>query len=97
MKKILATLAVLVALPASAALADTECNVPPEQRQSFVALAEMADDFGWSIHKVEIDDGCYELRVTDRGGNLLKVTLDPETLDVVEGKVKRFSTEAPRR
>lgn len=97
MKTTLATFALIAALPATAALADTECNVPPEQRQSFVALAELADDFGWSIHKMEIDDGCYELRVTDQGGNVLKVTLDPETLDVVEGKVKRFSTEAPRQ
>lgn len=41
---------------------------------------------------MEIDDGCYELRVTDEGGNVLRVKLDLETLDVVGGKVKRFGT-----
>jgi hypothetical protein len=39
---------------------------------------------------MKIDDGCYELRVTDASGNILKVKIDPATLEVVDGKVKRF-------
>ena len=92
MKKILTVLAFSMAMPATAAIAGVACDVPAEKRQSFVALVELADEFGWAIDKIKIDDGCYELHVTDEGGNVLKVKLDPETLDVVEGKVKRFGT-----
>lgn len=90
MKKTLAMLAFLAALPVTAALAGEKCDVPPEQRQSFEALGRLAGDFGWTIDKMKIDDGCYELRVTDTSGNVLKVKIDPATLDVVDGKVKRF-------
>lgn len=90
MKKTVAMLAFLVALPATAALADEKCDVPPEQRQSFEALGKLAGDFGWTIDRMKIDDGCYELRVTDGSGNVLKVKIDPATLNVVDGKIKRF-------
>lgn len=90
MKKKLAMLAFLAALPATAALAGEKCDVPPEQRQSFEALTQLTGDFGWMINKMKIDDGCYELRVTDGSGNVLKVKIDPATLEVIDGKVKRF-------
>jgi hypothetical protein len=90
MKKTVTMLAFLAAMPATAALAGEKCNVPPERRQSFEALGRLAGDFGWTIDKMKIDDGCYELRVTDGSGNVLKVKIDPATLDVVDGKVKRF-------
>lgn len=90
MKKTLAMLAFLVALPATTALAAEKCDVLPEQRQSFEALAQLAGDFGWTIDKMKIDNGCYELHVTDGSGNVLKVRVDPATLEVVDGKVKRL-------
>ncbi len=90
MKKTLVMLAFLAALPATAALAGEKCDVMPEQRQSLEALSKLAGDFGWAIDKMKIDDGCYELRVTDGSGNVLKVKIDPVTLDVIDGKVKRF-------
>jgi len=90
MKKTVAMLAFLAALPATAALAGEKCDVSPGQRQSFEALGKLAGDFGWTIDKMKIDDGCYELRVTDGSGNILKVKIDPATLDVVDGKVKRL-------
>ncbi len=90
MKKTLAMLAFLVALPVTAAFAGEKCDVQPEQRQSFEALGKLAGDFGWTIDKMKIDDGCYELHVTDGSGNVLKVKIDPATLDVVDGKVERF-------
>ena len=83
-------LALLAALPATAALAGETCNVPPQQRQSFEALGRLASDFGWTIDRMKIDDGCYELRVTDASGNVLKGKIDPATREVVDGSVKRF-------
>src|SRR5690606_38980101 len=77
MRTTFAMLALLTALPATAAFAGETCNVPPQQRQSFEALGRLAGDFGWTIDRMKIDDGCYELRVTDASGNVLKVKIDP--------------------
>lgn len=90
MRKTLAVLALLAALPATSAFAGEVCDVPPQKRQSFETLGKLAGDFGWTIDKMKIDDGCYELRVTDTSGNVLKVKIDPATLEVVDGSVKRF-------
>lgn len=46
---------------------------------------------------MEIDNGCYELRVTDENGNVLKVKVDPETMKVVAGKVKRYGDGTPAK
>lgn len=69
MKTMLTTLAFLAALPATAALADDDdCKAPATQAQSWEAVTQLANDYGWTIHWMEMDDGCYELRVTDVGG-----------------------------
>ncbi|KAB2663219.1 PepSY domain-containing protein [Brucella tritici] len=94
MRKTLAVLALLATLPATAAFAGEVCDVPPQKRQSFEALGKLAGDFGWTIDKMKIDDGCYELRVTDASGNVLKVKIDPATLEVVDGSVKRFGDDS---
>ena len=94
MRKTLAVLALLAVLPATAAFAGEACDVPPQKRQSFEALGKLAGDFGWTIDKMKIDDGCYELRVTDTSGNVLKVKIDPATLEVVDGSVKRFGDDS---
>ncbi len=94
MKPAFAMLVMLVALPASAAWAGERCDVPPQRRQSFEALGRLAGDFGWSIDRMKIGNGCYELRVTDASGNVLKVKINPATLEVVDGSVKRFGDES---
>jgi hypothetical protein len=88
------TLALLAVLPVSAALASETCDVASEKRQSFEALAKLASDFEWTVEGMKTDDNCYELRVIDAGGNVLKVKIDPATLDVVDGKVKRFGDDS---
>lgn len=93
MKMPFTMLALLAILPTGAALAGETCAVPSEKRQSFQALAQLAADFEWTVDKMKIDDGCYELRVTDASGNVLKVKVDPATLNVVDGKVKRFGDD----
>ncbi len=99
MKKSLTMLALLAMLPAGAALAGEACDVPLEKRQSVEALAKLASDFEWTIDRMKIDDGCYELRVSDASGNILKVKFDPATLEAVDGEVVRFGDDGgtPRK
>lgn len=91
MKTILTATAFALAIPAGVALADEKCNVPTENMQSWESLIQLTEEFGWSISKMKLDDGCYELNVIDQGGNYLKMTVDPATLEVIDGKVKRWS------
>jgi len=91
MKTLLTATAIALALPAGAALADVKCDVPTENMQSWESLIQLTEEFGWSISKMKLDDGCYELNVIDQGGNYLKMTVDPATLDVIDGRVKRWS------
>lgn len=97
MKKSLAIIACLVALPVSAVLAnDTSCRVSAEQVQPWEAVIELTRDYMWTIGSMKIDDGCYVLKITDPGGNTIRATLDPVTLDVIDAKIKWFDSE-PRR
>ncbi|MCB1445276.1 MAG: PepSY domain-containing protein [Rhizobiaceae bacterium] len=91
MKTILTAAALALGIPAGAALADGKCNVPAGSAQSWTTLVQLTDAFGWTVSKMELDRGCYELHVIDQGGNHLKMIVDPGTFDVIDGKVKRWS------
>jgi len=91
MKTLLTATALALAIPAGAALADVRCDVPTTDIQPWESLIQLTEEFGWSISKMELDDGCYELHVIDQSGNYLKMTVDPVTLDVIDGRVKRWS------
>ena len=83
MRKILTMLAFLAALPASAALADEGCFVPMADWQPREAVAELAKSKGWTVRRIKIDDGCYEIKGTDQAGKRIEVTIHPATLEVI--------------
>ena len=85
-------IAVIIALTASgAALADDDCRRPMAEWQSREAVTAHVTALGVTAERLRIDDGCYELNVIDQGGNHLEMIVDPQTLDVIDGKVERWS------
>lgn len=84
MRKTLTILAFLTVLPAGAALADDDCFVPMADWQPREAVAEFALAQGWEVRRIKIDDGCYEIKGTDREGRRIEATVDPGTLQVIE-------------
>jgi hypothetical protein len=44
----------------------------------------MAEEKGWPLRRIKIDDGCYELRGRDAKGREIEVKVDPATLKVLE-------------
>lgn len=83
MRKTLMLIAFLGLLPASVALADDDCFVPMADWQPREAVAKLAKDKGWTVRRIKIDDGCYEIDGRDAAGHRIEVTIHPATLSVI--------------
>lgn len=85
-KLLIAALGLGAVTVAGAALADRRCDARVADWQPRSAVVKMAEDKGWQVERIHIDDGCYALRVTDAQGQRMKVMVDPATLAVVATK-----------
>jgi hypothetical protein len=79
MKKTLTIIGFLAVFTAGAALADDDCFVPMADWQPRDAVAMLAEENGWTVRRIKIDDGCYEI-----DGRAIEVTVHPATLEVIE-------------
>jgi hypothetical protein len=84
MMKTIAILSILVAVPAGAALASDDCFVPMADWQPREAVARLAKEKGWTVRRIKIDDGCYEIDGRDAAGRRIEVKVHPATLQVIE-------------
>ncbi len=86
MKKTLTilTFLTLTAFPIGAAFASDKCLVPMADWQPREAVAQLAKEKGWSVRRIKIDDGCYEIKGRDAQGRQIEVKIDPATLEVIE-------------
>lgn len=62
--------------------------------QSREGVAQLANDRGWTITSMEIDDGCYEVKVTDVGGNTIEAKIDPATFEAIKAKLMHVAPVA---
>lgn len=85
-KILIATLGLAGVVTAGAAYADKRCDTRVSDWRPRSAVVQMAESKGWQVDRIHVDDGCYELRVTDADGQRLKVKVDPATLDIVSLK-----------
>ncbi len=84
MKKASTILSFLAVFPAGVALADEDCFVPMANWQPRDAVARLAEGNGWTVRRIKIDDGCYEIDGHDAAGRRIEVTVHPATLEVIE-------------
>lgn len=84
MRKTLTILGLVMALPAGQALADEGCFVPMSDWQPRAAVVKLAQDKGWSVRRIKIDDGCYEIDGKDATGQSFEATVHPATLEVLK-------------
>lgn len=73
-----------LALVAAPALAGDDCAVPMTDWQPREAVVKLAEENGWELRRIRIDDGCYEVIGRDAEGRSIEVKLDPATLAVIE-------------
>lgn len=89
MKKMVLAVAVLLSpFAAGMALADDDCHTAMSEWQPRQAAVTMAEEFGWDVRRVKVDDGCYEVKGRDADGNEVEAKLDPGTLALVALQVK---------
>ncbi|WP_417806771.1 PepSY domain-containing protein [Thioclava sp.] len=88
MKKTLTILSFLAVLPAGMAIAEDDCFVPMANWQPREAVARLAQENNWTVRRIKIDDGCYEIDGTDAEGRSIEATVHPETLQVIEIEYK---------
>ena len=69
-------------------MADDDCVVPMADWQPRDAVLRMAADKGWSVRRIKIDDGCYEIDGRDAEGRGIEVTVSPGDLQVIEIEYK---------
>lgn len=84
MKKTLTIIAFLAVLPSAVALADDDCFVPMADWQPRDAVERLAKENGWSVRRIKIDDGCYEIDGSDAEGRRIEVTVHPSTLELID-------------
>lgn len=96
MKKTLTILTFLTLLPAGAALADDDCFVPMANWQPREAVARLAEQNGWTVRRIKIDDGCYEIDGNDAAGRRVEVKVHPATLQVIEIEYKNDGDRSRR-
>jgi hypothetical protein len=87
--KLFPIVVVLTALVCSARTsAHVDCTDPVEQWKPRDSLRQEVEKNGWTIQRIKVDDGCYEVRAVDRNGNKVKAKYSPATL-----KLRSFEVE----
>jgi hypothetical protein len=71
--------AVLLSLSLSGyAVADEDCSDPVADWQPRETLRQQVQQqYGWSVQRIKVDDGCYEIRGLDRKGNAIEASYSP--------------------
>jgi hypothetical protein len=93
-----AILASALVSPAAQARED-DCKVLMAQWQPREAVEQMAKAQGWTVRRIKVDDGCYQIRGIDADGREISVKVDPGSLAIVRMKHKngRGDGDAGRR
>lgn len=73
-------LGVFLSLPGVAALADDDCNDPIARWQPRETLRQQLEAEGWTIYRIKVDDGCYEVKGVDPQGVAAKASYSPASL-----------------
>jgi hypothetical protein len=80
--KLIITTACAGLLATAQVWADDSCADPVADWQPRELLRQQVEQLGWSVQRIKVDDGCYEVRATDRLGNKLAAKYAPASLQI---------------
>lgn len=69
-------------------LADDDCTDPVANWQPREVLRQQLEQQGWTVQRIKVDDGCYEVRGVDNNGNKFKAKFAPASLKIQKLKIK---------
>jgi len=77
----IASAVLLTLLLSGYAVADEDCSDPVSDWQPReTLLQQVQQQYGWSVQRIKVDDGCYEIRGLDRKGNVIEANYAPASL-----------------
>lgn len=82
-KGILPTVTLAMMAATSAQAWDDDCDVPIRNWKDRSAVLALAEEQGWRLKHIKIDDGCYEVYGTDQTGRRFEAKIDPATLEII--------------
>ena len=65
-------------------MADDDCVDPIADWQPRDALRQQLEQQGWTVKRIKVEDGCYEVRGIDSAGNKFKARYAPASLQIRE-------------
>jgi len=90
-RKILTAAMIAPMLAAPVYAGNRECYVPMKDWQSRTDVVQFVEAKGWTVVRVRIDDGCYEVFVTDADGVDFELRMDPRNLEILSSEVETFT------
>ncbi|MDI1253173.1 PepSY domain-containing protein [Thermomonas sp.] len=83
MKPLILASTVLASLVFSGtAMAGNDCTDPVADWQPREVLRQQLEQHGWTVQRIKVDDGCYEVRGIDKIGNAFKAKYAPASLRI---------------
>ena len=73
-------LSISLLLMSGTAMADDDCNDPVANWQPRENLREKLEAEGWTVHRIKVDDGCYEVKGFDSHGVRAEASFAPASL-----------------
>lgn len=70
------------------ALAAENCTDPVADWQPRERLRQQVEKQGWTVQRIKVDDGCYEVRGADRKGNSVEAEYAPSSLRIRSLKIE---------
>ena len=83
---LLATAATLALATAAQAHGEISCDVPREERKPRVELQKMLKAQGWTVRKLKIYKGCYEVYGFDDKDQPVEAFFHPKTFERLQPK-----------
>ena len=66
------------------ALADDDCDDPVAGWQPRENLRKQLEAKGWTVFRIKVDDGCYEVKGRDPNGHRVEAEYSPATFELME-------------
>jgi len=77
-------LSLTLLLLSGSALADDDCDDPVASWQPRENLREKLEAEGWTVRRIKVDDGCYEVKGRDSNGVNAEASFAPASLMMME-------------